>query len=91
MEAKKIKPEQLEKIKNLQQEYANVTASIGQLHLRSRILNEEMENIQKEITESYTKYDTLRKSESDLIAELSKEYGDGTLSIETGEFIPVQK
>ena len=90
MDAKKIKPEQLEKIKTLQQEYANVTAELGQLHIRKKLIEQEMDSNVLAIDEAYKKYDTLRKSENELVEALSKEYGDGTLSIETGEFIPVK-
>lgn len=81
MESIKLKTEELEKLKEIQQKNSAVAVELGNVEL-SKI---QLENRRKEII---TFLEELREEEKALGDELSKNYGSGTLNLETGEFTP---
>ena len=81
MEPIKLKTEELDKLKEIQQKNNAVAVELGNVEL-SKI---QLENRRKEII---TFLEELREEEKTLGDELSKNYGSGTLNLETGEFVP---
>ena len=81
MEPIKLKTEELDKLKEIQQKNNAVAVELGNVEL-SKI---QIENRREEIL-AFLK--ELREEERTLGEELSKNYGTGTLNLETGEFMP---
>lgn len=81
MENKKLETSEIEKVKELQQRSANISAEFGNLE----ILKLQMEARKSDLV---TSYNSLKKEEADFGKELSDKYGDGTIDIEKGEFVP---
>jgi hypothetical protein len=77
----KFTDDELHQIKTFQDKYAQVTATLGQLEIQSTLLEEEKLKVREQ-------YKTIRKTETEFANTLSSKYGDGTINIDTGEFIP---
>jgi stress response protein YsnF len=80
MENKKLDTSEIEKVKELQQRSANITAEFGNLE----IVKLQMESRKNDLVAAYS---ALKQEEVVFGKELSEKYGDGTIDIEKGEFI----
>lgn len=80
MENKKLETAELEKLKELQQQSANISVEFGNLE----ILKLQMEARKNDLVGAYN---ALKQEEATFGKELSEKYGDGTIDIEKGEFI----
>ena len=80
MENKKLDTSEIEKVKELQQRSANITAEFGNLE----IVKLQMESRKNDLIAAYS---ALKQEEVAFGKELSEKYGDGTIDIEKGEFI----
>jgi len=69
-------------IKELREELSTITYEMGNIGLQ--ILS--LKKIKKEIKE---KFYSLEKREKDLIDKITKEHGKGRISLDTGEFHPL--
>jgi len=78
---KKLESAEVEKLKELQQTSANLTGEFGNLE----ILKLQVESRKNDLVAAYNK---LKEDETAFGKELSDKYGDGTIDIEKGEFIP---
>lgn len=70
--AKKLTAEELQSIKNIKQDYANLALAVGELELQKFNL---LETYQKEIA----------TREKQLATQLQEKYGEGSIDLETGE------
>jgi hypothetical protein len=77
-EVKKLSEEELQQIKEIKQEYANLAMSLGEVELQKS-------NLEKEKSRLLTYQDQLGTKETDLAKQLTEKYGNGTINIETGE------
>lgn len=69
--SKQLTPEELEQVKNIRKQYADIAFSLGELELQKRnLLNQ---------------HDNLVLQEQALAADLNTKYGTGTINVETGE------
>lgn len=67
----KLTPEELEQVKNIRKQYADIAYSLGENQLQKRnLLNQ---------------YDNLTLQEQALAADLNTKYGTGSINVETGE------
>jgi hypothetical protein len=67
----KLTPEELEQVKNIRKQYADIAYSLGENQLQKRnLLNQ---------------YDNLTLQEQALVADLNTKYGTGSINVETGE------
>jgi hypothetical protein len=80
MENKKLTVEEIESIKNLKNKLEDLTQFIGNIELQLIELNLIKENLKNEFIK-------FKNEESVLAKELEEKYGDGSISLETGEFI----
>ena len=79
----KVKEEQLSKVVELKQMQEQLTLEVGSLTMAKKEIDERLEKVYqlaKETTEQVQA----------IVEEISKEYGPGTLDIQTGEFTPVE-
>jgi hypothetical protein len=81
MENVTITQEELATITSLQDQYAEITAKLGQVHIEQLNLKIYQNSLE-------TAYQTLKEQENTLAQELNAKYGDGSLNLQTGEFTP---
>lgn len=85
----KITQEEQNFVQKLQETYSELTIKLGQLNMEKHDLENtlnELKELEKDLLNQYT---VARKSEQDFINSLSDKYGDGSLNLETGEFLPI--
>ena len=81
MEPIKLTEEELEKLVSLQRKSAGVTQEFGNIE----IMKLQVEARREELVSFYGQ---LKEDERTFGKELSEKYGDGTIDIEKGEFVP---
>tara|TARA_Y100000034_G_C6671807_1_gene294968 strand:+ start:235 stop:555 length:321 start_codon:yes stop_codon:yes gene_type:complete len=86
--ATKFTPEEIEKIKDVQKKYIGIQQAFGSLELTKLRLQQQLDASHHADDELRKKFIEIQQSEQDLIKELNKKYGEGTLNPETGEFTP---
>jgi|LakMenEpi03Aug12_release.lakeMendotaPanAssembly.Ray.scaffolds.fasta_scaffold3708409_1 hypothetical protein len=82
MEKKVLTQEEIESIKNLRSKLQDITYSLGQLEIQLMDINLEKEKIKSIFT-------SIQKQEKELAEQLEEKYGKGTISLDTGEFLPI--
>ena len=78
---KVLTKEEIESISKLREEFNSLTISAGEIEMQIMNLNMQKEQIK----DSFQK---LQSQETTVVNELENRYGKGTISLETGEFIP---
>jgi predicted nucleic acid-binding Zn-ribbon protein len=82
MENKKVlTKEELDNLKNLKSEFEELTRNAGSITLQIMDLESYKDQIKTQLID-------IRDKETKLIKDLENKYGLGTISIDTGEFIP---
>ena len=76
-----IKPEQLQKLQELRGRFNELTFLLGKNKIEQTSLKAEEEAMISE-------YARLGEEEQNFLGEIQKEYGDGNLDTNTGEFTP---
>ena len=89
-EGKKLTDEELSSVKGLREEILGVISTVGQLKLTHDLIEEDLNTTKGRLLEQSQKYKELLVKEKQLIDELLKKYGMGSLDIETGVFTPEQ-
>ena len=80
-ETKKFTKEEIDEITKLKDKLNNVSMSLGQIRLQQLKLQEAEEKTIEE-------FDSVTNEEKQMARKLEAKYGQGTLDINTGEFIP---
>jgi len=80
MEQVFLTKEEVEKLKSIQDNEANLITQFGQLEYQIQSLNLQKENLKNNITKLQTESSNFGK-------ELQDKYGEGTIDVTTGEFI----
>ena len=78
--ATKFTDEELTKIKELQSLYNAIVYQAGQLHLDEIHLHERKGQVESSIQE-------VKKKEQEVISSLTSKYGEGSINLESGEFM----
>lgn len=84
----KITQEEQTAVQQLQETYSQITVKLGQLTMEKHDLENtlnELKVLEKDLLDQYIQS---RKDERTFISSLSDKYGEGSLNLETGEFIP---
>lgn len=81
MSNQKLTQEELDTIKSIQEKTNAVVSELGNLELTKLQLDARRKEI-----ESF--YNDLKEEESKFGKELSDKYGNGTIDLENGEFVP---
>ena len=81
MENKVLTQEEIQSVTKLREEFNNLTFASGEIEMQILNLNLQKEKIK-------TDFSKLQQGELVVIQELENKYGKGTISLETGEFIP---
>ena len=86
--ATKVDQEHIDRIKEIQQKYVNVQTSLGHVSITRLRWTQQLTSLDQLEDELQTKFLDTQKEEQTLLDELTKKYGDGTLDMDSGEFIP---
>ena len=81
MENQKLTTEEIHRILKVQQDTNDIVVELGQVELALYNLQIRKEGIKLRL-------DELRKEELSLGQELTNKYGDGSINLDSGEFIP---
>ena len=84
MEKKELSKEDKDKIVNLRKKFAEINRQIGDIELAKINLKKRKEFFIDEYLKG-------QKEEMDLSEHLKKTYGEGTINLDTDEFIPKEK
>jgi len=87
-EVKKITDEELSSVKGLREEIIGVISTVGQLKLTHDLMEEDLTSVKSKLADEITKYKNLLSKEKELVDELLKKYGMGSLDVETGVYTP---
>jgi TolA-binding protein len=83
-----IEQSELQEISNLRNSLAIVVSDAGQTTLQIRLLQSDIEELNKRLQDQTQKFKELLEQEQTLIKRLSEKYGVGTINFETGDFTP---
>ena len=83
MEKKVLTTEELNQIKFLREGFTNITTNLGNIEMQIMNLELEKENLKENLK-------NLKAQEVSLAEGLEGKYGDGNISLETGEFTPTE-
>lgn len=81
---------ELNALKELREKYALSTTQFGQLKIEKRLLQKELDRLNRLEEEFETQYDAIIESEIVLVKQIEEAYGQGNVDLETGIFTPVQ-
>ena len=81
-EKKVLTQEEISSLKKLKTDFINITTKIGEVEIS--LIN--LKRGKKELEETLLK---IQDEEKVLANSLEKKYGQGSISLETGEFLPV--
>jgi predicted nuclease with TOPRIM domain len=84
----KLTEQELQKVQELQNNYATITAQLGQLKIEMILINEQLKRLTDLETTFTQKYLSIQTEEEQFAKSISEKYGDGDINIETGEFLP---
>ena len=85
----KFTKKEINSLQQLRSDYANVEVSLGKLEIARMQSEQQLDNIENNKLRLETQYTTLQRTESQIVSELTEEYGVGNLDITTGKFTPV--
>lgn len=81
MEKKVLTQEEVNKLKELKQEFQNLTDVAGKVEIQIMNLELQKQTIKANLQQ-------IQQKELVLAKELEEKYGNGTISLESGEFLP---
>ena len=86
--ATKFTQEEMQKIQDIRKKYIGIQQAIGSVEVNKIRLQQQLDANLKATGELQNQFIELQNSEQDLIKELNKKYGEGTLNPDSGEFTP---
>ena len=84
----KFSDEELNTVKEIQQEYVNIQNQFGQIAMTKIRIDDQMDNILRAEEENRKKLLEVQTKERKFLDGITEKYGDGTLNPETGVFTP---
>lgn len=84
----KFEKEEIDKIQKFKNDYADVTAKLGELEIELIIYEQQKKQLDSYKEQLQSKYLQLRQDEVKLANELKEKYGDGEFDINSGIFTP---
>lgn len=85
MDKKKLTDEEIKQVKELQSKKETAQFEFGNLYLQMKGVQRQEEQLRNVETELMSRFEAILKEEAELLASLEKQYGAGTLNLETGE------
>jgi len=90
-EKMKFSDDEMKKLQELQTSYQSKTIEFGQLRVQSILLKQQLSALEQQEAQMEVDYSNIQKNERDLVDELNKKYGPGTLDPSTGTFTPIEQ
>ena len=84
----KFTDDELKSLQDLQTNYQEKQAALGQLSVQRILVNQQMETLEIRQDELETEYTAVQQEERDLVQGLNEKYGPGQLDPQTGVFTP---
>jgi len=81
--AKVLNKEEIENIKKVREDFQILVGNVGDVEIAIMNLNGRKKELEKELLE-------IQSKESQIALDLEKKYGKGNISLETGEFTPIE-
>ena len=81
--SKVLTEKEIEKIKKVREDFQILISSVGDVEVAIMNLNKRKKELSKEL-------ENIQEKESQIAIELENKYGKGNISLETGEFTPVE-
>jgi chromosome segregation ATPase len=81
----KLQEEEFTKVQDLQKEFQSIVYQIGELNVIKYNITKQLDEIETEITDFYSTYNSIQDKEKELISQLKTKYPDTTINFETGE------
>tara|TARA_R110000796_G_scaffold19932_6_gene59613 strand:- start:392 stop:640 length:249 start_codon:yes stop_codon:yes gene_type:complete len=78
---KKLTQEEIDNLNNLKKSYAELTSMVGNIEIQIMTLNLQKDQLKNNLFQ-------IQQEEIKLGKELEEKYGNGSISLENGEFIP---
>jgi chromosome segregation ATPase len=85
IKSQKITDEELKQVQELRSNFSLVTFEFGELSLTRKLLQQEIDKLDKDIDDYVSTYKTLQTKEKELVDKLEQSYPDQTINFETGE------
>ena len=87
-ETTKFTPEEIKQIQDLRQANADKISEFGSIELDILLTNQRVDFLKDAKEKAIQGYKDLQQQEKELVENLNKKYGTGTIDLQTGEFIP---
>jgi len=81
---------ELNALRELREKYALSTTQFGQLKIEKRLLEKELDKLNRLEEEFERQYDVIIETEVALVKQIEEAYGQGNVDLETGMFTPIQ-
>ena len=82
----KFTDDELKSLQDLQTNYQEKQAALGQLSVQRILVNQQMETLDIRQDELETEYTAVQQEERDIVQKLNEKYGPGQLDPQTGVF-----
>lgn len=86
-ENKVITPEELKSVEELRSSSTDLIFEFGQVEMEIMMTEKRLTELKSHKSTLEAKYGQLQDKESLLVKQFSEKYGNGTLNIESGEFV----
>ena len=84
----KFSDDEIKKLKDIQDSYVEIQHRFGQAAITHMRIDQQLISLNKHEDELKIKFKDIQTAESEFINEVTNRYGDGTLDITSGGFIP---
>jgi len=81
--SKVLTEKEIENIKKVREDFQILVGNVGDVEIAIMNLNGRKKELEKELLE-------IQSKESQIALDLEKKYGKGNISLETGEFTPIE-
>jgi len=81
--AKVLNKEEIENIKKVREDFQILVSNVGDVEISMMNLNIRKKQLEEELLK-------IQEKESQIALDLEKKYGKGNISLETGEFTPIE-
>jgi hypothetical protein len=87
----KFTQQELDSLKNIQLNFQENIMSFGQLYLDKMTLDEKIKELSRVESDLRSKYGKIQKDEDEWLNSITTKYGEGSLNLKDGTFIPNPK
>ena len=87
----KFTQQELDTLKNIQLSFQENIMSFGQLYLDKMTLDEKIKELSRVELDLRSKYEKIQKDEDEWLNSITTKYGEGSLNLKDGTFIPNPK